>query len=65
VLLYSLGGSAIALLRALPRKVYTGLWFDPRTGNTRLLEAPVSATAGAAIQKPTAEPWLLLLRASR
>ena len=65
VLLYSLGGSAIALLRALPGKVYTGLWFDPRTGNTRLLEAPVSATAGAAIQKPTAEPWLLLLRASR
>ena len=64
VLLYSLAGPSIRLLRALTRSSYTGLWFDPRTGNTRPLEA-VSAKAGAVIQKPTAEPWLALLRANR
>ena len=65
VLLYSLAGSSITLLQALPRNSYTGLWFDPRTGNTRPLESPISASAGAVIQKPTVEAWLVLLRASR
>ena len=62
VLLYSLSGPSIQLLQALPQGAYTGLWFDPRTGNTRPLEAPVAAAAGVTIQKPTAEAWLLLLR---
>jgi hypothetical protein len=65
VLLYSLAGHSIRLLRALPKDSYTGLWFDPGSGNTRPLETPPSRTAGAVIQKPTAEPWLLLLRASQ
>ena len=65
VLLYSLGGPSIGLLQTLPQKAYTGLWFDPRTGNTRQLDAPFSPKAGGIIQKPTAEPWLLLLHASR
>ena len=56
VLLYSLTGQTITLLRALPQNVYTGLWFDPRSGNTRPLEGAVSTAAGAAIQKPTSEP---------
>jgi hypothetical protein len=65
VLFYSLAGPSITLLHALSPSSYTGLWFDPRTGATRPLEAPVSGQAGAVIQKPTAEPWLVLLRASR
>ena len=64
VLFYSLAGASITLLRTLSRNSYTGLWFDPRTGATRPLEAPVSGEAGAVIRKPTAEPWLVLLRAS-
>jgi hypothetical protein len=50
-------------LRPLSRNSYTGLWFDPRTGNIRPLEAPVLGEAGAVIRKPTAEAWLVLLRA--
>ena len=53
------------LLDARPRNTYTGLWFDPRTGATRPLEAPVSGEAGAVIRKPTEEAWLVLLRALR
>ena len=64
VLFYSLAGPSVTLLRTLSRNSYTGLWFDPRTGHTRPLEAPVSGEAGAVIRKPTAEPWLVLLRAS-
>jgi hypothetical protein len=64
VLFYSLAGASIRLLRTLSRNSYTGLWFDPRTGATRPLAAPVSGQAGAVIRKPTPEPWLLLLRAS-
>jgi hypothetical protein len=62
VLFYSLAGDSITLLRTLSRNSYTGLWFDPRTGATRPLEAPASGEAGVVIRKPTAEPWLLLLR---
>jgi hypothetical protein len=65
VLFYSLAGASITLLRALSQNSYTGLWFDPRTGNTRPLEAPVSGRAGTVIRKPTAEPWLVLLSAVR
>jgi hypothetical protein len=64
VLFYSLAGASITLLRTLSRNSYTRLWFDPRTGATRPLEAPVSGEAGTVIRKPTAEPWLVLLRAS-
>jgi hypothetical protein len=65
VLFYSLAGASITLLRTLSPNPYTGLWFDPRTGATQPLEAPVSAQAGAIIRKPTPDPWLLLLRAAR
>jgi hypothetical protein len=65
VLFYSLAGPSVTLLRTLSQSSYTGLWFDPRTGNTMPLEAPVSGQAGAVIRKPTPEPWLVLLRASR
>ena len=62
MLLYSVSGPTIALLRALPGKVYSGLWFDPRSGTTRPTAGAVLTGAGAVIQKPAAEPWLLLLR---
>jgi hypothetical protein len=63
VLLYSLDGASITLRRRLSQNSYTGLWFDPRTGSTRPLEAPVSGEAGTVIRKPTAEAWLVLLKA--
>jgi hypothetical protein len=65
VLFYSLAGASITLLRTLAQNRYTGLWFDPRTGATRPVEGTVSGRAGTVIRKPTAEAWLVLLRASR
>ena len=62
LLLYSLSGPSIQLLQALPQRAYTGIWFDPRTGNTRPLTPTLTATADVTIQKPTTEAWLLLLR---
>jgi hypothetical protein len=62
VLLYSLSGPTVTLLKALSRDPHSGVWFDPRTGNTRPLATPISAGSGATIEKPTAESWLLLLR---
>jgi hypothetical protein len=64
VLLYSLAGGSITLLRTLSRNTYTGWWFDPRTGATRRVESHISGEAGAVIRKPTAEAWLVLLKAS-
>jgi hypothetical protein len=64
VLLYSLAGSDIRLLQRLPQSSYTGLWFDPRTGDTRPAETAASGNGAAVIHKPTTESWLLLLRAS-
>ena len=66
VLVYSLAGGTVKLAADLPLKAYDGLWFDPRTGATRPLDAPPSAWAkGATVTKPTAEDWLLLLKARR
>jgi Family of unknown function (DUF6298)/Putative collagen-binding domain of a collagenase len=62
VLLYSLSGPTIKLARALPTRIFSGTWFDPRTGKTRPLVAPASWNKGTAIQKPSGEDWLLLLR---
>jgi hypothetical protein len=58
VLLYSLAGNSIQLLRPLRGASYQGLWFDPRTGATH-----PAAALGAEIRKPSADAWLLLLRA--
>ena len=60
MLLYSLAGSSIKLQHSLPAGKITGLWFDPRSGET----TAAIVSANAAIQKPTAGPWLLLLRVS-
>jgi hypothetical protein len=61
VLVYTLAGSSFKLARALPRGAYAGLWFDPRTGETRPLDAPPSWGRGTTISKPSSEDWLLLL----
>jgi hypothetical protein len=58
VLFYSLAGDAIQLARPLPRAVYTGLWFDPRTGKIQPAQGPFGGT----IRKPSREPWLLWLK---
>ena len=63
VLIYSLEGEAINFAAPLPRRSYGGVWFDPRTGKTTPVAAPVSAVKGAALSKPTGEDWLLLLKA--
>jgi hypothetical protein len=66
VLLYSLAGASLTVLQSLPQPAYTGLWLDPRSGDIRPLEAPVTGKVGSiTIPKPTAEPWLLLLQAQR
>ncbi len=64
VLLYSVAGPSIRLIRALSRARYTGLWLDPRTGKTQVVDSAVIGDAGWIIQKPSADPWLLLLRAN-
>jgi len=56
VLLYSLAGDSIQLLRPLRGTRYQGLWFDPRSGATH-----PAGPLNAEIRKPSGEPWLLLL----
>jgi hypothetical protein len=63
VLVYSLAGASVTLARALPRAAYAGLWFDPRTGDTRPLDAPRSWRQGTTLAKPDGADWLLLLMA--
>jgi len=65
LLLYSLSGTSIRLLQVPLQGAYMGWWFDPRTGSTRSLDPSFKETAGVTIQKPTADAWLLLLRAKR
>src|ERR1017187_3705038 len=57
MLLYSLAGPSIKLLHPLTGWI-AALWFDPGTGQTK----PAIPPTNAVIEKPTAEPWLLLLR---
>jgi Family of unknown function (DUF6298)/Putative collagen-binding domain of a collagenase len=56
VLLYSLAGDSIRLLHPLRGTRYQGLWFDPRTGESRAAEV-----TGSEFRKPSTDPWLLLL----
>jgi hypothetical protein len=58
VLLYSLSGDSIRLTHPLRGAHDEGLWFDPRTGAMH----PAEVT-GTEIRKPSAEAWLLLLKA--
>ena len=48
------------LVKALPKRQYSGLWFDPATGNTKDAGA-VSGASGTVVEKPDANEWLLLL----
>lgn len=63
MLVYSLDGPTIAFATPLPVGAYQGLWFDPRTGATRLLNTAAQPRPGVDIPKPSGEEWLLLLRA--
>lgn len=64
VLIYSLGAGAIELARDLPRERYDGIWYNPRTGETQPV-AKERLWNGATIPKPTAQDWLLALRATK
>jgi hypothetical protein len=55
ILVYSLAGTSVKLLHPLEGR-YSGIWFDPRTGAT------TEAAASGAVTKPSADPWLLLLK---
>lgn len=65
ILIYSLAGPAITLAQPLPSRAFRGVWFDPRTGGTQPLRTPVSGKIGSAMEKPTEDDWLLLLKAPR
>ncbi len=65
LLLSSLSGQTITLTQKLPRKAYTGLWFDPQTGKTQPAELPKKFKKGAGISKPTEALWLLLLKTDK
>ena len=62
VLVHSVGGESITLARALPRPACRGRWLDPRTGAAAPL-AGGPPHPGAAIAKPGAQDWRLLLEA--
>lgn len=61
VLIYSAAGETIALTRTLAAPAAAdALWFNPRNGET----TPAKLGDGKSIAKPTAGPWLLLVRGS-
>ena len=62
VLLYSLAGAEVRLVKSLGRSEYGGVWFDPRTGAEKAVEGRVSGEAGSVIRKPSGEGWMLWLR---
>ncbi|MGP8243942.1 MAG: DUF6298 domain-containing protein [Bryobacteraceae bacterium] len=64
VLIYSGGGSGIALSGQLPGKNYAALWFDPNTGTARDV-ASLPVHGATTIEKPDSKDWLLLLRAGK
>lgn len=57
-LYYSLEGDQLSLDPKAKIDGATGLWFDPKTGTTQSIQLKT----GAAVAKPTAEPWLLLIK---
>jgi hypothetical protein len=61
VLIYSLSGSNITIINALPAKAYKAMWFDPRTGSPQDAKTVVVG-AHAVLTKPDTREWLLLLR---
>ncbi|GAB3537651.1 DUF6298 domain-containing protein [Pontibacter brevis] len=65
ILLSSLSGQNMKLLQKLPKKTFTGIWFNPQTGETRLAELPKSFKRGTSMQKPSQEHWLLLLKTEK
>ncbi|MFT3830772.1 MAG: DUF6298 domain-containing protein [Opitutaceae bacterium] len=65
VLFASMEGPALTLERALPEARYTAQWVDPRTGELKPAVVHEKWSQGATLAKPTAECWLLLLRAVR
>jgi hypothetical protein len=62
VLIYSLAlDRTITVARSFTHRTYAGIWFNPRTGDTRPLGPTPPWDVGTVIDKPTGEDWLLLL----
>ncbi|MEI6946959.1 DUF6298 domain-containing protein [Paraflavisolibacter sp. H34] len=62
VLIYSLTGTDIRFLKKLPKKAFTGTWFDPRSGKTMPATLPRKLKKKSPVRKPTGDSWLLLLK---
>jgi Family of unknown function (DUF6298)/Putative collagen-binding domain of a collagenase len=60
VLIYSISGDNIALVRNLPAARYRALWFDPHTGNVRDA-TEIDGATHPRLKKPDSRDWLLLL----
>jgi hypothetical protein len=58
ILLYSPAGETITLCEPLYPRARLTLWFDPATGKT----VPATLDNSLTLTKPTAAPWLLLVR---
>ncbi len=63
MLLSSLAGPEILFSQKLPKNRYTGLWFNPQTGETQPAAVPARLRKGTKLPKPTHDHWLLLLKA--
>ena len=63
ILLYSLSGADITVNKKLKEKNFTGIWFNPRTGQTQAAALPKTIKKKTIIHKPTSDNWLLLLQA--
>jgi hypothetical protein len=64
ILIDSRWGSSIQLARALPQRTYTGVWFNPVTGESQDA-GRISGEGGSVQKKPDDKDWLLLLRVVR
>jgi hypothetical protein len=65
LLFYSVEGSAFALDRDLGGPISAALWFDPKTGATKLARLGQRLHKGAIITKPDAQAWLLYVTLKR
>jgi hypothetical protein len=61
VVIYSLAGRDVSLIKNLPAERYTALWFNPRNGEAQEA-ATVLGAAQTTVSKPDQQAWLLLLR---
>ncbi|HEY0042672.1 MAG TPA: DUF6298 domain-containing protein, partial [Flavisolibacter sp.] len=62
VLLYSLANETLQLKKSLKGSSYEGTWYNPKNGSV-IPASILNTQAGAVIEKPGPEEWLLYLKA--